>query len=177
MRLRVLDADSQQHALLTLARLAERSVEDPKIVFAARVVTNDCPNRDEGCELEAIFNAVKHGDDRVPGLHRGVRYVADPRSFDLFVAPFRQLAMCEGGACAFDCDDHTSLLMSLGSAIGFRMGARAWGRRPNEFTHVYAVAGTPKRAPREAVGLDSTVENSFVGWEPPGGHTLTVWLD
>jgi hypothetical protein len=57
------------------------------------------------------------------------------------------------------------------------MGCRAWGSTRGEYTHVYAVAGYPKKNPSEDVGLDTTVPKATVGWEPPDGFVLTAWLE
>lgn len=177
MRLSLLEVGDQKEALQKLAEQTQRSVVQPTIRHAAMVITSDCPGRDDLCELEAIFNAVKHGDPRVKGLERGVRYVADPRWADFFTAPHRTLQMCRRGSCAGDCDDQASLIAALAGAIGFKVGLRAWGPKAGDFVHVYAVATTPKRKPSKVFGMDTTVPDSYVGWEPPGGHTLTAWLE
>ncbi|MDP3938029.1 MAG: hypothetical protein Q8R92_07815 [Deltaproteobacteria bacterium] len=178
MRLSLVSVGDQKAALKKLAELAERSTLHPRIREAAGAITNDLRARDDAGELEAIFNAVKHGSSKVPGLKNGFRYVADPRLADLFIAPFRALEMCQRGSCGSDCDDHAALVTSLAGSLGFRMGLRAWGpENTDEFVHVYAVAALPKRNPKQVVGLDTTVPESFVGWEPPRGHVLTAWLE
>lgn len=168
---------TQKEALTQLAELAQRSTLHPLVRETAIRLTADCTSRDDGCELDAIFNAVKHGDHRVAALRNGVRYVADPRWADHFTAPYRMLQQCARGACAGDCDDHAALIVALAGALGFKVGLRVWGETASNFVHVYAVAGLPKRDPREVVGLDTTVPESNVGWEPPNGAVLTAWLE
>lgn len=148
----------------------------PLVRETAFSIISDCASRDDECELEAIFNAVKHGDQRVAPLKRGFKYIADPRSTDYFTAPHRSLSACLRGACGGDCDDHTALICSLAGAIGFKVGLRAWGEYGEDFSHVYAVAMLSKRNPTRVVGLDTTVEESSVGWEPPRGRVMTAWL-
>lgn len=177
MRLSVFGVATQQDALKQLAELTQRSTVHPLVRQIAMQITAGCQSRDDLCELQAIFDAVKHGDPRVRELRNGVRYVADPRWADFFTAPYRLLKQCAKGACAGDCDDHAALIAALAGSLGFVVGLRVWGPKPNEFTHVYAVAGVPKRDPRQCVGLDSTVDESDVGWEPPQGEVLTAWLD
>lgn len=170
---------TQKEALRQLAELAQRATAHPLIRNTALKIIRNCPSRDDWCELEALFKAVKHGDSGVKPLRKGVKYVADPRWSDYFVDPVDQLQSCMKDACGFDCDDHTSLMAALAGSIGWRMGLRAWGPLgSNELVHVYAVAAFPKRPPFErAVGLDTTVPESYVGWEPPKGNILTAWLE
>lgn len=177
MRLSVFGVATQREALEQLAELAQRSTVHPLVRETAIRLTADCDARDDECELQAIFDAVKHGDPRVQGLKAGVRYVADPRWADHFTAPYRLLKQCASGACAGDCDDHAALIVALAGSLGFKVGLRVWGPTPSEFVHVYAVAGVPKRDPREVVGLDTTVDASSVGWEPPNGSVMTAWLE
>ena len=169
---------SQREALRKLAELTERSILHPRIVTTAKIITNGLPARDDAAELQAIYDAVKSGHPTVKGLERGFRYVADPRVSDLFVAAHRSLQGCENGACSGDCDDHAGLVAALCGAIGYKVGLRAW--RPDDredYVHVYAVTALSKRSPTRAVGMDTTVESAGVGWEPPGGHIMTAWLD
>jgi hypothetical protein len=165
-----------------IADLIGKGAVDPKIVKAARKITADCDARDDLCELEAIFRAVKEGDSRIKGLESGLRYVSDPRSTDYYLGAKKILEECEDGACAGDCDEHTVLIASLCAAIGFKVGARAYGRKGTKnFTHVYAVVAVPKQGPWSKEygghGMDSTVADSYSGWEPPEGRVLTYWLE
>lgn len=177
MRLSVFGVETQREALQQLAELAQRATVHPLVRETAMQITAECPARDDSCELEAIFNAVKHGDPRVRPLRKGVRYVADPRWADHFTAPHRLLKQCARGACAGDCDDHAALIVALAGSLGFVMGLRVWGPSHSNYVHVYAIAGVPKRDPREVLGLDTTVDDSTVGWEPPSGAVLTAWLE
>lgn len=177
VRLSVFGVASQKEALEQLAELAQRSTVHPTVREVAMQLTADCPARDDSCELQAIFNAVKHGDDRVRALQHGVRYVADPRWADHFTAPHRLIKQCAKGACAGDCDDHAALIVALVGALGFKVGLRVWGPSHSNYVHVYAVVGLPKRDPRDVVGMDTTVPESDVGWEPPRGEVLTAWLE
>lgn len=177
MRLKVYDVANQKAALRELAKIAERGMLDPNVRATAITLTRDVSARDDVGELNAIFNAVKHGDGRVQALARGVRYVADPRAADYFVGPARLLGLCEKGACAEDCDSQSALVAALAGALGFVVGLRAYGHEgEDEYVHVYAVAMVPKRDPREALGLDTTVDESSVGWEPPRARALTAWI-
>ncbi len=151
---------------------------DPLVRKTAIQIVGECPSRDDRCELEAIFNAVKYGDPRIEPLKNGFKYIADPKHIDYFVSPRRNLEWCLDGACGGDCDDHAAILSAFAGILGFSSGLRIWGPEPgrNEYTHVYAVAGFPKKSPRQTLGLDTTVQSSTLGWEPPKGRVKTAWI-
>jgi hypothetical protein len=178
MRLSVTSVGSQKASLRKLAEMtANAIVRDPRVRVAALALVNDCPSRDDACELEAVFRAVKSGDPRVPGLEHGVRYVSDPRLADYYTAPGRVLQLCGMGSCGEDCDGQAALIAALLGTLGFVVGLRAYAPPGEEdYVHVYAVAGLPKYDPQEFVGLDPTVKQSYVGWEPPPGRVLTAWI-
>lgn len=167
----------QKQALVELANLTQRSILTPEVLRVARQVTNDCPSREDECELQAIYDAVKKGHPRVKALRKGLRYVSDPVLADWFTGPRRMLEMCSDGACGADCDEHAALVAALAAAVGFEVGLRAWGPTSRkDYVHVYAVAGLPKKSPQKFVGMDTTVEQADVGWEPPRGRVLTAYL-
>lgn len=174
MRVSVLEVADQKAALKELAKLAEKSTVDPLVRNAALALTSDCDARDDECEINAVFNAVKHGDERVKGLEKGLKYMSDPRWADHFTSPSRLLKQLAAGYNGEDCDSATALVMSLLGSLGFITAARAWGKTKAEYTHVYPMVGFPKLEPTEWVALDTTVEESYPGWEPEGGFTLTA---
>lgn len=194
MRVSVLEVADQKAALRKLAALVEKSTVDPLVRNAALAITSDCDQRDDECEVRAVFDAVKHGDDRVQGLEHGLKYMSDPRWADFFSSPSRTLKQLSAGYNGEDCDGHSALIAALLGSLGFVTGLRAWGRSKGDYTHVYAVVALPKIPPAadevggyrgfgrsqaqiELVGLDTTVDESEVGWEPEGGFTLTALLD
>lgn len=176
----VKDVSSQKQALALLAQATRRATIQPEIVITARALVDDCPARDDECELQALYEAVKHGDKRVAALKRGVRYVSDPVFADFFQGPRRLLKSCAGGACAGDCDEHAALVAALAGALGFRTGLRVWAppRGLNGYEHVYACAAGSKQRPdgdpRRWLGMDTTVDYADIGWDPPSGKWLTA---
>jgi transglutaminase-like putative cysteine protease len=169
---------AQADSLVKLVQMAQRASVHPLIRETAKLIVRDCASRDDMCELEAVFNAVKYGDPGVAPLRHGFKYIADPRWADYFTSPVDLLNSCLRGGCGGDCDDHTMLIMALCGALGFRMGARAWGRDSKGFAHVYAVAAYPKRPPaQKVIGMDTTVDESYLGWEPPKANVLTGWME
>lgn len=185
MRVSVYEVANQKKALETLVEVTEPSTVDPLIRNAALALTNDCPpdNADDPdydggeCSIRAIYNAVKHGDERVEGLEKGLKYVSDPRWADFFSSPKRTLLQLAAGYNGEDCDGHNALIAALLGSLGFIAGFRAWGHKRSEYTHVYAVVGFPKNDPTDWVALDTTVEEAEPGWEPEGGYTLTAVMD
>lgn len=178
MRLTLKDFETQEDSLMALGGLVERAALDPSIMRAAKIITNNCDARDDNCELQAIFDAVKKGHPAIPGFENGIRYLSDARGADQFISPVAMLRECAEGACAGDCDDHASMVCALGSAIGFRMGLRAYGPLNSKgYNHVYAVAYTPKRYTKKTVGMDTSVPSSYLGWQPPRGRVLTAVIE
>lgn len=186
MKTRFEDLATQEAGLTKLRDLISSGSVDPQIITAARAIAvANCPDRDDECQVQAIFEAVKHGTKAVPWLRRGLRYISDPRPFDTFATCAAIIEMCQKGAYAADCDEHTVLVGSLVAAIGFQVGARAWGpskSQDGEYTHVYCVVALPRSPPGgkwpksySGHGMDTT-EAHEVGWEPPGGHVMTAWL-
>ncbi len=173
------DVSSQKQALALLAQVTRRATSNPIVVHIARQIVQDCPTRDDECELQAIYDAVKRGDKRIKALSKGVRYVSDPIDADYFLAPQKMIAACLDGACAGDCDEHAALSAALAGAVGFRTGLRAWGPKGRKnYEHVYSCAAAdkldPAENPREWLGLDTTVDYAGVGWDPPSGRWLTA---
>jgi hypothetical protein len=168
------DVDNTEDALKSIVQLMVKGSTDETIRQVALALTRDCDSRDDLCEVTMIFEAVKHGDSRVPALRNGIRYLADPRYTDWYQAATKTLQLGAG-----DCDDQTILVGALLTSIGFLAGARAWGKKPGDYTHVYPVVALPKNGPAPenyfGTGLDTTVPQSDVGWEPRGGYILTAW--
>ena len=173
---------TQEEAAALAFGLVLKSTQFPEVRRAALKIVSSCRDRDDMCELKAIYNAVKTGTDAVPGLEKGVRYVSDPdgdddSGNDYFTAPDRLLEMCQDGACGGDCDDQSILVASLAMQLGFQVGLRIW--KPDNgrhFEHIYCVIGLPKLAPDHAVAMDTTVSEAYVGWEPRDGYVKTVAL-
>lgn len=172
---------NQDQALLALRDLIYKGSEHPRVRAAALKIVSECESRDDECELEAIFNAVKHGTPLVRALRAGFPYRADPKTVDFFSSAARSLSMCDHGACGGDCDDHTVLNASLAGSLGFTVGARGYGKSRDQLVHVYAVALVPKRAERagpnaKILAMDTTVPRSSLGWQPPPGVYPTAWV-
>lgn len=146
-----------------------KSIRDPITRILMAHFIRECPERDDMCDLEAIFNGYKSH----------FRYTPDIRDLDSFLSLRRQLAL--GGnvptssddddfTAMGDCDDATIALVSLCYHAGFKAGAKVIGPR-KEFVHIYPWAEVP-RTPRRGVApqkvyMDATIRTSALGWEPP----------
>lgn len=173
---------SSEGALYKMAGMVKRAFTDPTVIQAAKAITNLVADRDDLGEIEAVFTAVKSGTPAVPGLVNGVRYVSDPRDTDYYTAPAELLSQCSTGSCGGDCDDQSMLVAALLGALGFMVGLRAYapdGVR-GDYEHVYPVVCYPKefdQTPQQVLGLDTTVPESYVGWEPPKAYVMTAWVE
>lgn len=193
---RLVDAKTQEKSLQMLGELTQRAIIHPAIRNTALRILNSagCNSREDKCEIEAIFNAVKNGDAAVRPFHKGFKYVADPRFADYFASPVDIVNNCAKGACGGDCDEHAALIAALLGSIGWKVGLRAYGvKGSGGYSHVYAVVAFPKKPKPvsggkgygagaryswdDVLGLDSTVPSSRVAWEPPRGDVLTAWLE
>lgn len=180
---RIKTVATQEQSLLEIAQLIRKGIENPRVRATAVKLIRNCTSRDDACEIQAIFDAVKTGNADVAALAQGFKYIADPKTLDFFQSAERSLAMCERGICGSDCDDHTILVASLLGSIGFTVGARAYGPSgASGFTHVYAMVVAPKKASyrdaqAEKIALDTTVPRSHPGWEPPPGRVKTAWIE
>lgn len=174
------DTGNQKRDLARLVKLAYDAHTSPVVWETARQITADCDARDEQCEIQAVYDAVKYGNANAPALANGLRYVSDSQIFDTFVSPSRMLDMCTRGACAGDCDDHSAMVAALLMSIGYQTGLKVWGPGTDPdapFSHVYPLVAYPKRNPKGYLALDTTVDSADVGWEPKGaGHHYTKWI-
>jgi hypothetical protein len=178
LRFGVQTVTSQEASLRILRDLIKSGSEHPYVRATALKIVRACGGRDDECELNAIFQAVKNGDPAVKALEQGFPYRADPNSIDFFSGASRSLKMCEAGACGGDCDDICVLTASLAGSLGFITGARGYGTsKTGPLTHVYAVALVPKRkaAKMTVIGMDGSVPDSELGWQPPPGRYVTAW--
>ncbi len=134
-----------------LAKLVREGLTEARMRHLAVQLVAGCPDRDEGCEIATIFWFVK----------ANVRYTHDIHTIDTYQSAIRTLQF-QGG----DCDDHSVLLCTLLSELGFQTGFRVISTSGQTWEHIYALVGVPKRAPNRVIPLDTTVPSSRPGWEP-----------
>lgn len=97
----------------------------------ARNIILDIPPEDSFGEAEAIFNFVRDN----------LRYTQDPTGWEFIQTPEFLLKMIEMGETPMaDCDDMTTLGLTLLRTIGFRVGMEVASWTPEgQFEHVYGL--------------------------------------
>lgn len=131
-------------------------VRDPEMRRLALRVTNHCDENDDACEMRAIYDFVK-GNVRYSGdIAPHKLWPGGPvDSVDMYSSGKRTLQH-KGG----DCDDAAVLVSSLAVLNGITAKFRAtspYRRGDNNYTHVYAVLGTPKNDPEKWIPVDTTL--------------------
>ena len=131
-----------------------------------------------GLGKNPIYRVTPRQDGNFP--HARVKSIGEgerSQTYDIEVEGHR-FYLPETDLIVHNCDDASMMVAALAGAVGFTVGLRAWGDLDtDDFQHVYAVAMLPKLDPREVVGLDTTVEEAEVGWEPPEARVLTAWIE
>jgi len=157
-----------------IRQMVFESIKDPLVLWTARHITAKCQGRDDHCELEALYEAVKKGPIPLPDGDSGkvietpgLRFVNDPRFTDTYPTAGKILRWQAQGANGEDCDGHTILVDAMLNALGWLTGGVIASKDGNEFVHVFPVAGYPKDEPTEWIPMDTTVKEASVGWWPP----------
>jgi len=167
-RIEIYKDDTIKEKMRAIGRAVALGLVEPsnheRVIAAIR---NACKkDRDDACEVNAIWNNWKHNGPRTRPL--GFYYLADPRGFDTYRAAHRTWAMGAG-----DCDDATVALITDLKLAGFATAAKVIA--PNTagvFEHIYAMVGLPKDNPQQWFPLDLTVPTAYPGWEPPPNRRL-----
>ena len=140
--------------------MARLSIADPGMQKLARRIVRRVRPRDERGEVNAVFGFIKNWESGLP-------YRGDTRYFDTYQTCYHALDLAGNGeAAGGDCDDHLGCLVALLWILGYATGSKIIGPG-DQFTHIYAIVGLPRVRPTQWVPLDTTVERSVMGWEPP----------
>lgn len=134
-------------------------LRDPKMREIGLRVTQGCPERNDMCELEAIFRFVT---GTAPDGHPNVRYTGDIARKDTFQSALRTIQY-RGG----DCDDHAVLCAVLAMENGFDCRFRITSNTGATWDHIYCMAGVPKVGPSRWVPLDTTLGPRRFAKQPP----------
>lgn len=108
------EPSTQKESLRLLGELAQRATIHPLVRNTAVKIVRGCASRQDRCELQAIYDAVKHGDPDVQPLRTGLKYIRDPRFADYFESPVDALNQCLRGACGSDCLPGDTLVLGAG---------------------------------------------------------------
>ena len=128
------------------------SLLDPWMREKGLLITQNCPARNDLCELKAVFNAVA----------MNTRYTGDVAGRDTFQSAYRTMQF--GGG---DCDDHAVLTAVFAMENGFATKFRITSNTGATWDHIYTVAGVPKHAPKRWIPLDTTLGLGRFNRNPP----------
>lgn len=151
--------ETARDRVTAMFRQVAKSIRDPLARTIIAEAVRGCPERDDWCEIQAIYWAFRnHG-----------RYTGDVRDIDTYQTLRRTWELG-----IYDCDDATIGLMSLLLSAGFRAGAKIIAQDGETFNHVYAVVEMPRNDAtpqnRRIIPLDATVPYAVPGWEPDPGQ-------
>lgn len=155
-----------------IQNLIEDSVKDPAMRELSLKITNSCPDRDGECETKMIYewirNNVRYTGDVAPIKMKN----GQVEGIDLFQSA-RRTVQFKGG----DCDDQSILGATLLSLSGIPARLRITkpeGAGPDDWAHIYVMAGLPKTNPKKWVSVDTTLPPYMAkfGKEVPFGKNL-----
>lgn len=155
----------------SIQKLIEKSVMDPDMRSLYAQITAKCPERDDMCELKAIYKAVKKkvrytGDVAPIKMSNG-----DVEGIDLYQSAKRTWQIGAG-----DCDDQAILISTLVALGGITPRLRVTAAdKAGDWEHIYPVALIPRNAPTHSVPVDATLPGNRFGVEAP--HAKMVEFD
>lgn len=132
----VLRASNQmpiEQRIATIQDLIHKSVQDAEMRKLALTITRSCPERDQKCEAEAIYHAIK-GRVRYTGDIGPIRHPdGKVEGIDLYQSARRTWEF--GGG---DCDDHTILAGTLLALNGIEPRLRVVRQRKDpDWSHIF----------------------------------------
>ncbi len=160
--------------LKTIDRMRDiihRSSANPYVRHWAQRVLGQVTVNDKWGEAAAVHNFVRDN----------IRYTRDPRGIEFIQTPPVLLEgikqYMDGSSTSRpigDCDDMTTLSLSLMKSIGFDTAIKVVSFKPNgKFSHVYGMVNIEG----EWTSTDSVRTNQYLGWEASGTtrvHELEV---
>lgn len=149
-----------------MTRLALEGSRHQGIVSVAQRIAQGQGRKDYRSTLAAVHDYVA----------QHVQYVLDPHSMEQVAHPAYTLFHSGVG----DCDDMAVVVVALAMALGFGGRFRtvsADPRRPEEWSHVYALVGCrpPELRGKEWWMASDPTEPHGAGWEPGGVWGVTDW--
>lgn len=134
-----------------------KSIRDPLARTLYAQATSGCPERDDWCEVQAVYWFVRNH----------LRYTGDVRGLDTYQSLARSWQLR-----AADCDDFSIVYNAILTSGGFRTGVMIVAHDGATYNHVLGVVELPRNEARDGtrhiLGLDGTVPNATPGWFPPG---------
>jgi transglutaminase-like putative cysteine protease len=140
---------------------AERAAALLKVRSAAVYAVQRCPEKEWGCEANALQIFVRDN----------IRYVHDMRQAETIQTPDITLSQRAG-----DCDDKATLLAAMAECVGFSTRFCAIGVRGEDFSHVSAQLLIPGSGwvNAETIPISDNGGKANLGWFPPDATCLML---
>jgi transglutaminase-like putative cysteine protease len=131
------------------------SSSNPYVRKWAEKIIENVPAKDKIGEVSAIHDFVKWK----------VRYTKDPLGMEYIQTPLVLLKAIELGEMPFgDCDDMSTLSLSLYRSIGYPVATKVTSYSPNKkYSHIYGLVNVGGRW----LPSDTTMSSHSIGWEAP----------
>lgn len=149
-----------QNTVMEMKRIIDISSKNPYIRDWARAILQNIVVNRKYDEANAIHNFVRDN----------IRYTRDPYGWEYIQTPPVLLAGVEEAQRGRaprpigDCDDMTTLSLSLMKSVGFPVVIKTVGFTPDAFSHVYGLVFIKDRwYPTDTVRPDK-----YLGWEASG---------
>jgi transglutaminase-like putative cysteine protease len=132
---------------------------NPEVIELTRMAVRDVspgPEKDYRAMAQAIFDFVREN----------VAYRLDPSGLEYVYTPWYTLLV----SGYEDCESQASAVAAMAMALGLRAGFRTVKgdkRRPDQWSHVYAVIGIPEKGKTVWLTADTTQKEAYLGWDPP----------
>lgn len=152
-----LDTGAIRNTIMEMKRIIDVSSKNPFIREWARAILQDVQVNRKMDEASAIHNFVRDN----------VRYTRDPSGWEYIQTPPVLLAGIaewmkrKAPRPIGDCDDMTTLSLSLLKSVGFPVVIKTVGYQPNMFSHVYGLVFINGRW----YPCDTVRPDKYIGWE------------
>lgn len=159
-----LDTEAIKSTVAEMSRIIDISSKNPYIREWARAILQDVQVNHKLDEASAIHNFVRDN----------VRYTRDPSGWEYIQTPPVLLAGIadwmkkRAPRPIGDCDDMTTLSLSLMKSVGFPVVIKTVGFQPDQFSHVYGLVFING----QWYPTDTVRPDKFLGWECSGIQNL-----
>jgi transglutaminase-like putative cysteine protease len=159
IRLRTYEIRNLEDRIKYLKDLVQQGKRDPAVYeFARRAINGKCgkgwcvPEKDNLREVQALFKAIR----------ANVRYTSDISGVDSYQKAGHTLSLRTA-----DCDDYAVLVCSAAGSLGIPCRFKVIRTKgSNDWNHIFAQVGLPRRKPTKWISLDASVSMPM-GWQAP----------
>jgi len=146
--------------IMAMRQAVSRGKRLPSILLLVGQLAQGCAHKDRRCWAQQAFDYIR----------QRVAYVNHPHGVEVVMDADKTLMRGAG-----DCDQMSVAFNTLVEAMGLRSWFKtimADGRRPSEWSHVYALVDVPGVG---RLAADCAEGGGYLGWEPPGTYTAQMW--